>query len=390
MWTARVRTANHELTDPFLFSELVLVERYGPPDSLIITGQIEDLRPAFDPPSGVMVWDDAGQMRFSGVPPQNPKLKVERRGDRTATLTYEADTVHLWDRICWPTPAAAWNLQTTAYDVQTAVEETRIIGYITRNAGSTAYNSGSNDRRVPHLRVPTTLGRGVSGKTSARFQNLGQLVADLAEAADLRVTVKQTYTGLTPFLDVFIDSVPDMSTLVQFGDADTGNLGFLSEEWRYALGAGVSVVLSAAGGELENRLLTSSQDAIREGEWGRRTEFFIDQRDTTDAGEIAQGLTTAMAENAATVEVEAPIITGDFTFGPDPGSIPVGAKVAVQLDGELIIDRIRQITTTVAARDDAAAVVVEPLFGTPDASLTIDQKILRRALRRLINLERSL
>ena len=71
----------------------------------------------------------------------------------------------LWDRICWPTPASAWTSQTSAYDVQTAVHETRILGYILRNAGSAAYNSGANDRRIPHLRLPTTAGRGTSGKT---------------------------------------------------------------------------------------------------------------------------------------------------------------------------------------------------------------------------------
>jgi Siphovirus ReqiPepy6 Gp37-like protein len=390
MWTARVRTAAHALTDPFLFSELTLVERYGQPDSLLIVGQIDDLRPAMDTNTGVVLTDDNGVQRFSGVPPQLPKLKVERRGNGTATLTYDGDLVHLWDRYCWPTPAAAWNAQTTAYDVQTAVHETRIIGYITRNAGSTAYNSGANDRRVPHIRIPTTLGRGVSGKTSTRFQNLGQLVAELAEAANLRVTIQQTYTGTTPFLDVVIDDVPDYSTWARFGDAKSGDLGFLSDEWRYGTGPGVSVVLSAAGGELENRLLTLQQDTSRETAQGRRIEFLLDQRDTTDSGEISQRITTAMAENAPTVEVEAPIIPGDFEFGPGSGNIPVGTKVSVSLDGEILTERIRQLTTTLLVKDNEATAVVEPLFGTPDAGLTIDQKALRRALRRLINLERSL
>lgn len=412
MWTARVRTAAHALTEPFLFEELTLVERYGPPDSLVITGSIEDLRPAFDLNSGIVVWDDTGRMRFSGVPPQVPKAKLERRGDGTATLAYDADTVHFWDRFCWPDPSVAWNAQGTGYDVQTNVQEDRIIGYATRNAGSIAFHSGTDDRRVPDIRFPSSAGRGVSGKTSARFQNLGALIAELAEAADLRVTILQTYTGTTPFLDVTIDSVPDLSDWARFGDATSGTLGFLAPDWRYSIGAGVTVALSAAGGELVDRILTLSQDATRETDQGRRIEFFVDQRDTEDADEIGQGLDAAMLENAPTVEAQAPIIAGDFQFGPSVGSsgvdsysdtysdtyegggssqsaIPVGAKVSVLLDGELVVDRIRQITTTVANKGGEATISVEPIFGSPDAGLTIEQKFLRRAARRLTDLERS-
>src|SRR5213075_1188200 len=119
MWTPRIRTAALALADPINFARITLVERYGSPDTLVVEGDIEDLRPAFDTNSGIVVWDDDGTQRFSGRTPQNPKAKVERRGNRTATLTYEADTVALWKRFCWPTPAAAWTAQTTAYDVQT-------------------------------------------------------------------------------------------------------------------------------------------------------------------------------------------------------------------------------------------------------------------------------
>jgi hypothetical protein len=390
MWTARVRTAAHALTEPFLFSELTLVERYGPPDSLVISGQIEDLRPAFDLNSGIVVWDETGRMRFSGVPPQPPKPKLERRGDGTAVLAYESDLVHFWDRLCWPSPSFAWSLQTTAYDVQTAVHEDRIIGYATRNAGSIAFVDFSNDRRIPHIRFPTSLGRGTSDQTSARFQNLGALVAELAEAANLRVTIQQTYTGTTPFLDVVIDGVPDLSDWSRFGDATSGTLGFLAPDWRYAIGTGASVILSAAGGELENRLLDMNRDNTREVAQGRRIEIFLDQRDTELSAEINQGMATAMAENAPTVEAEAPIIAGNFEFGPGAGNIPVGAEVTVSLDGELVVDRIRQITTTVANQDGQATITVEPIFGSPDAGLTIEQKFLRRAARRLTDLERSL
>lgn len=390
MWTARVRTAAHALTEPFMFSKLILTERYGPPDTVVIEGAIDDLRPTFELSSGILIWDDAGRMRFSGVPPQHPKIKVERRGDDTASVNYESDTVHLWDRFCWPTPTVSWGGQTTAYDIQSAVHETRIIGYITRNAGAPAYTSGGFNREIPHIRIPTTLGRGTIGQTSARFQNLGALVAELAEAASLRVTIQQTYEGATPFLDVVIDTVPDLSAWARFGDAESGSLGFLAPDWRYALGIGSSVILSAAGGELENRLLTMLHNGSRETLQGRHVEFFVDQRDTEDVGEISERLTIAMAEQEPSVEAEAPIIAGNFEFGSGADAIPLGAKVGVLLDGELVVDRIRQLTTTVGVTSGQTTITVEPVFGSPEAGLTIDQKFLRRAARRLINLERSL
>jgi hypothetical protein len=389
MWTPRVRLANLTLADPLLFEELTLIERYGQPDTLSITGNIEDLRPAFNPTSGLILVDDNGVQRFSGVAAQYPIHFLERRGEGRATLTYHSDLVVLWERECWQTPTNAWTNQTAAHDVQTAVHETRILGYITRNAGSTAYNSGTFDRRVPGLSIPASLGRGVSGKTSARApMKLGQLVADLAEAANLRVTIRHNVVAGT--LVVTVDTVPDLSAWARFGDAGTGSLGLLGEDWRYAIGApGATVMLSAAGGELENRELDFVEDNSRKVAWGRHIEGFVDQRGSTEASEIAEGLSTAMAENAATFEASAPIVAGDLEFGPGDGSIPIGAKVAVSLDGEVVVDRVRQVTTTVSVTAGEPTVKVEPLFGTPDAALPINEKALRRALQRLRNLERN-
>jgi hypothetical protein len=387
-WTPRVRLADLTLADPILFEDLILIERYGQPDALSITGHIDDLRSAFQPGSGIVLVDDNGVQRFSGVAPQFPKVFVERRGDHTATINYDADLVHLWERTCYPTPANAWTAQTTGYDVQTAVHETRILGYISRNAGPDAYHSGTFDRRVPNLTVPASEGRGTSAKTSARFQNLGQLVAELAEAANLRVTIR--HDVVEGELVVVVDTVPDLSAWARFGDASTGDLGLLGEDWRYAVGVpGATTVLSAAKGELENRALNVLTDNTRKTAWGRHIELFLDQRGTDDAGEISAGMATAMAENAPTVEASAPIAAGDLEFGPGEGAITLGAKVAVNLDGEVVVDRVRQVSTTVSVTAGEPTVKVEPLFGTPDAALPISEKALRRLLQRMRNVERS-
>ena len=50
-----------------------------------------------------------------------------------------------------------------------------------------------------------------------------------------------------------IDDTPDLSAWARFGNPYTGGPGMLGEEWRYTIGAGASIILSAAGGELENQ-----------------------------------------------------------------------------------------------------------------------------------------
>lgn len=382
MWTPRVRTADLALTDPFDFTSLTLIERYNKPDTLTITGDLSDISPIVHPGWGVVLVDDDGKQRFSGW-----ATPITRNGDGTGSVTFLGDLTLLWDRICWPTPASAWTSQTTAYDVQTAVHETRILGYIERNAGASAYHSGTDDRRVAHLRLPSSSGRGTSGKTSARFQNLGLLCANLAEAASLRVRIVQTYVGTTPYLDVKIDAAGDESAWARFGDANSGGPAMLGEDWTYTIGAGASVVLGAAAGVGTARNLTMARDATRETAWTRRVEYFLDQSGMTDAGEVADSVANAMAENAPTVDISAPIIAGDLTFGNTASDVPIGAKVGVELDGDLIIERVRQVTTTVQVADDAETVFVEPLVGSPDIGLTSDQKLLRRALQRLRNLE---
>ena len=387
-WVPRVRLGNLLLADPLLFEDLVLIERYGQPDTLSITGHIDDLRPAFQAGTGIVLVDDMGVQRFSGVAPQFPKVFVERRGDHSATINYDSDLVYLWERSCYPSPTRAFTSQTAGYDVQTGVQEDRIVGYIERNAGASAYHLGTFDRRVPSLSIPASQGRGTSAKTSGRFQNLGELVARMAEQANLRVTIR--HDVLAGLLRVTIDEVPDLSRWARFGDAGSGDLGLLGEDWRYAVGApGATVVLSAAKGQLENRALNVLEDNTRKTAWGRHIEFFVDQRGTDDSSEIAAGMKAAMDENAPTMEAAAPIAAGDLDFGPGEGSIPIGAKVAVNLDGEVVVDRVRQVTTTVSVTPGEPTVKVEPLFGSPDAAIPISEKALRRALSRLRNLERT-
>lgn len=376
-WLVRTRHGNLSLSDPLGFSSLELVENYGPPDTLTLDGAVSDLAPVLKPGRGCVVWDDTGLQRFSGL-----VTRLERRGDDTATVTLHSDLQRLWDRIVWPSPTLAWNAQTASHDSQAGVHEARILAFISRNAGSAALAA----RRIPSLRLPTSQGRGVSRTYKGRFQNLGAAVALHAENANLRVTIKQTYEGTTPYLDVVIDDTPDLSAWARFGPTPYGTLGLLEEGFQYSVESPTAtVILSAAGGTGAARTLTE-RTTTRETDWWRRVEHFLDQRGSgTDTADITEGLDEAELETAAPVEIDAPILPGDLVFGP--GGIPVGAKVAAVIDGEPIIDRVRSLTTSLTADSDET-VTVTPTFGSSDG-LTVTERALLKALRRIRELERA-
>lgn len=383
-WTARVRMPDLTLTDPIEFETATLVENFNVPDMLSVEGELVGLRPAMQPGYGIYITDDAGNYRFSGI---FDPTGIERRGDKTGALVWASDTLNFWDRICYPVPANAWTTagQTSAYDVQTGTVETRMLGYISRNLGSSA----RTERQVARLRLPTSLGRGPSETTNMRFQVLGTWLGLAAAKANLRFRILQTYDGAGPWLDVKLDDAADLSAWARFGTPEAGGPGLLGEDWNYRIGSPTgTTVLVAAGGTGSARLLDSGTDSAAQTLWHRRIEAFKDQRGTTDTAEIATAVTEGLAEGVGSVEVSAPLGDSDLTLGAD---IPVGSKISVVLDGVVIVDRLQQVTTVVSGDSGTPTETVTGLIGSPDGGLqTPTQKKLAQALRRLTYLERSL
>lgn len=394
MWTARARNNSLTLLDPIQFTDATLVESYPQPDMLSLSGDLEELRPAIKPGYGIMLTDDTGALRFNGF-----LTSAERLGNGTANLIFAHDDTNLWQRIVWPVHNAPWTAQTSAYDVQTGPAETRLLTYINRNMGPISYTpspfSVTTTRQVLHTRFPTSQSRGPSAKTSARFNVLGELVSQLAESAGLRVKIILTYEGTEPHLDVTVTEVPDLTAWARFGTPEASGPGLLGGDWRYQFGIpSATSVLCAASGEKEARILRELSDLDRNSLWGRRIESFLDQRQTDDSTEINQAMVDAMAEAAGLAKVSAPLGESDLNVGGTGGAtgvdVPLGAKVTAVLDGELIQERIRQITTTISAQPGQETVKVEPVIGTPNAGLaTPTQRKLAAALRRVSLIERN-
>jgi hypothetical protein len=307
-------------------------------------------------------------VRFSG-----PLTDLTKRGDGTCTATFASDLIWLWGRICYPTPGAAWDAQTADYDTRSGSAESVLLAFVDANVGPGALTA----RRRAGLILPTSLGRGGTVKITARFDNLGQLVRDIAEAAGLRVTVKQAGSSL--MLEVAAPS--DLSSWARYGTADAGGPGVLDEDWDYTLQApGVTRALVGGGGEGAARVLRERPDTAAESLWSQRIEAFVDQRNTSDLGELDKAGDDELADKANPVDISAeiPDVPG-MRLGVD---VPLGSIVGLDLDGDFVTDRLRQVTTSITAEGD----VVKGVVGSSDAGLTRDQKkflSLRKAIRKV-------
>ncbi len=332
-----------------------LIERDNLPDTLQVSGWTQHLRELMAPGVGVTLEDDTG-VRFTG-----PMTEFEKSGDGTCTATFASDLLWLWGRICYPSPTVGWESQTADYDTRTGAAETVLLGFINANAGPGALAA----RRVTSLTLPTTLGRGGTVTVTARFDNLGQLVRDLAEPAGLRVTIKQDGTSLV----LGLEPRADLSAWARYGTVAEGGPGVLSPDWSMRIAAPrLTWAIVAGGGEGAARVLRERSSTTVESSWSLRSEALVDQRNTSVLGELDKAGNDALAEAATPVEISAtiPDVEG-MHLGVD---VPIGSLVGLDLDGSFITDRLRQVTTDITPTGDVKSGVV----GSPEAGLTRDQK----------------
>ncbi|MGN6245106.1 MAG: Gp37-like protein [Motilibacteraceae bacterium] len=372
-WTLRGRTATLGRGDIVRDWSATLVERWNLPDTLQVTGRTDNLRSLFALDGGVTLADESG-VRFSGQ-----LSSLQRKGDRTCTLTFESDLIRLWERIVYPTPTNAITAQTVDVgDVQTGAAETVLLHYISANAGPSALTA----RKVTGLTVPASSARGGTVTVTARFDNLGRLVADIGAAAGLDVEVVQSGTTLA----TTVTAAPDLSATARYGVPGFGGPGLLGEDWSYTLTKpDVTRAEVGGGGEGTARVFRERPDTTAETTWGRRVEAFIDQRQTTDTAELDKAGDDALAEGSQPVSISAPILDSPgLRLGVD---VPLGALVTLDLDDERVVDRLRQLTTRIAVDSGSPTVSVEGVVGTADAGLTRSQKeflAMRKTLRKVV------
>lgn len=394
-WLIHPRDADLGRTlDPIQgWKQLELVERYNQPDAWVLTGG--ESIDAFTPGMGAVLYRD-GEFVSSGQMREYDKVVgVDQTGRRTVqmTLGFVSDTDVLASRLCLQQPTklltSTPSTMSSVYDTRTGAREAIILGYINANLGPGAIAS----RRMAGLVVPASLGRGGTSRFTARTDNLALAVQSLAEAGRLRVRVVHDESTGTPRLLVVVEEVPDVSADVFFGPVESAAPG-LFETWHFNYKQPVLTRgIVGAGGEKLDRLYAQVTDPAAEALWGRSREAYIDQRQTTDAGEIVDAANEALTDGATPTSVEFGVLDG-----PDAQyrvHYKVGSKVGLRLPGlpEGLADNVvREATTTVTATAaNTATETVKVLVGTGGAAAnnTKQSRDIIRALRAVRTLERS-
>lgn len=219
-------------------------------------------------------WD----VMFSG-PTLEPELAATPQ-DVGGTVTFKGvtDDVRLADAIALPTPANGDTYKdTSGHDVREGAAETVIHEYVSANIGPMYPNSG---RSIPTLTLGPDLARGGNVKKSARYQVLGELIADIALLAGLGFRIVQRGDGLLFETYEAVDRRKTIRLDVHNSSLSGQRVKTSAPELTYAIVAGQ--------GDLQDRqvqAITTEDAMLAEEDWGRRIERFIDQRQTNDTAE---------------------------------------------------------------------------------------------------------
>lgn len=393
-WTIHPR--NGDLTrsaDPISeYTSLDLVERHNLPGTWVLEGPGDSLG-MFTANTGCILHDGGTQVISGRVRIIDRLHDYDDNGvliDKT-TVGFIEDSKPLWGRLCYPDPThtitSTPGTFSVSHDTRTGTREDLILAYIAANIGPAA---PITNRRLAGLVLPSSLARGGTTTRKARMDVLGDLVADLAEGAGLRVRVVHDETLSTPRLLLTIEPVQDVSANVVFGGPGSARAtGFVSTYGYTLTDPEMTDAIAFSAGELESREATRLSDAGAVSLWGVRSEVLVDQRQTDEVDEITDALTERLEEGATPTSVE-------FTVAPGPDTkyradYDVGYRVGVDLTGlpgSVSDNTIREVATHV---ENGQPSLPRLVIGTPgsESRSTKEAARLNRLLKRMAMIERS-
>jgi hypothetical protein len=361
VWTIQPRNANLVRdSDPVRFwSSLTVVERHNVTGAASGTWQVQALNvglPGLLTPGAGVIITDGDTLVMSG-----PVTSIQR-GPTTSTVSGVSDMDVLTGRILYPDPSKPITAQPAAYDNRSGPAETVLLAYVNANAGPGALTS----RRVRGLRVPASQGRGKNVSIKGRLGGLGELVADVSESGSLHVDVLHG-EDTSPYLGLTVRPVRDLTANIRFGSSSDFTAGLVGEDWSYTLSRPtVTDAIVAGGGQGVNRLFAEKVDAAAESLWGMKVEQLVDQRQTSDTGELSDAGVDALSDGSNPVAVSFTVTgTADIQYRKD---WRVGDKVGVTIDGLDLSNVVREVTTTVQAQQGSASQKVSAVVGSRDSS----------------------
>jgi len=304
------------------------------------------------PGYGIVVTGPNDEVILSG-PTLAAKLEqTQDNFDGNWLITGADDSLLLAERLAFPTPATDdLSAQTSAYDVRTGAAETVLKGYVNANLGPAAPAA----RQVSNLVLEPDLARGDTVIGRARFNEVQQLLFDLAQTGGLGYRIAQTGGNLE--FQVYVPQ--DLSGLIRL---DLQNQRLSRAEYVYS-SAKLTRAIVAGQGEAENRIfaeVTSADSLAAEALWGRRIEKFRDARDAEELSALEQRGQESLVDEGKTINEFSVTPSDDVSmrFAIDWN---LGDKVTVvthDLEGVAVV-------TEVGISIDADGVRLAATVGTP-------------------------
>ncbi|MFH8414352.1 siphovirus ReqiPepy6 Gp37-like family protein [Streptomyces collinus] len=298
--------------------------------------------------------------------------------DPAGTVTFEgvSDTICLADALAFPQPSNPDGAsQAQSHDVRSGPVETVMHAYVNANIGPGA----PAVRRKAGLIMGANGARGPVINQSARFPVLGSLLSEIALLGKLGFRVVQRGTNLV--FETF--PITNRTTFVRL---DVRN-GTLAGQKVAVSPPGVTRAIVAGQGELAERQflqVDTAESIAAEGDWGRRIEQFVDQRNTNDWAELKQAGDEALQESGFTaVNVQVvPMEDSPARFGKEWG---LGDDLVVIVGNQ----ELRSTATGFVLKVDRdgfrlGAVLGDATGFDPDAALN---KRVTNTEKRLSNLE---
>jgi len=289
-----------------------------------------------------------------------------------------SDDLFITERLAYPTPTTAdVTAQTDDYDDRAGAAETIIKEYVSVNMGPDA----PAVRQVSGLTIEEDEARGSAVAAAARFENLQDLIYNLAQAGGIGYQITQSGLGL----EFSVYEPQDRSATIRM---DIANRKLSSSVLSYGTAKLTRAIVAGKGEGKERTFLerTSADSLLAETQWGRRIESFIDARGANDTAELQTAGDEALVDNGKTI-TELSVTPSDdlnMAYGVDWF---LGDKVTV------VTNEISStaVVTEVGINIGSDGVRIGATVGTP-VGIEFEAKLLAKTNQldsRLSNLERS-
>ena len=330
------------------------------------------------PGYGIVVTGPTGATILSGPTLSARLSQTQDNIEGDWEIAGASDEIVLAEHLAYPKPDTSdVTAQTDDYDDRSGEAEFVIKSYVDANIGASA----PTDRKVPALVIEDNLERGEIVSAAARFDNLQELIYQLAQVGGIGYQITQDANTL--LFEVY--EPQDRTTTVRM---DIENRKLSSAVLSYSTPT-VTRAIVGGKGEAKNRTFIerNNSDSLQaETTWGRRVETFIDARSANNLDELNTAGDEALVDNGKTI-TEMSVTPSDdinMVYGVDWF---LGDRVTV-VNNDI---ETAAVVTEIGIRIDADGVRLGATVGTP-VGIEFEAKLLSKTNQldsRVSNLERS-